>query len=552
MAAMPTFLATLNLLLAFAAPAEAHNPPAPTAGEVSFPNSGAPEAQPAFLEGFALLHNFEYDDAATAFQKAQKIDPDFAMAYWGEAMTKNHPIWMEQNRDAARAILERLGPTSEARAVKAKTQREKDYLGTLELLYFGDKTHEKKEDRDFAYADAVAKLHAKYPDDPDAAAFHALALLGTAHEGRNVATYMRSAAILEELLPTHPRHPGVLHYLIHSYDDPVHAPLGLRAARVYAEVAPAAAHAQHMTSHIFLPLGMWDDVVSANETAVAVVNRARAARNQPAKLCGHYHFWLEYGYLQQGRYAEAKQLLEKCSAQAESETQDRSPGCHVDIDPDRSSVGSYVQMRARYLLDTEDWSGPIATHEPAIGDLVPPRVTADYMSGFAAVRHGDLDAARQALASLGKSRAALDAHLAKEEKTDPGYRRRAEVLERQLQALIRAAEKRGDEAVALLREAVELEKNIPTGFGPPFVDKPSGELLGELLLELGRPAEASAAFKASLEGTPRRTATLLGLSRAAARAGDAAEAEEARASLRQIWRRADRMPEELGQRAAAR
>jgi tetratricopeptide (TPR) repeat protein len=548
---MSTFLGMLSLLLALAAPAGTPGAATAAAGEVSFPNSGAPEAQPAFLEGLALLHNFEYEDAAAAFLRAQETDPGFAMAYWGEAMTKNHPIWMEQDGDAARAILERLGPTRDARAAKAPTQRERDYLGTLELLYFGQGS---KEERDFVYADAVAALHASYPHDPDAAAFHALALLGTAHGGRDIPTYMRSGGILEELLCAHPRHPGVLHYLIHSYDDPVHAPLGLRAANVYAEVAPAAAHAQHMTSHIYLALGMWDDVVTANENAVAVVNRGRAQRGESDKMCGHYPYWLEYGYLQQGRFAEAKRLLESCGAQTESELEASETGCHagVEIDPDRSSIGSYVQMRARYLLDTEEWSGPIAMQEPLIGELVAPRVTADYIRGFGAVRRGELAAARQALASLGEARIALGAYLDAEDKTDPGYRRRGEVLERQLQALIRAAEGRGDEAVAQLREAVELEKSIPTGFGPPFVDKPSGELLGELLLDLGRPAEASAAFEVSLAGTPQRTATLLGLARAASRAGDAATTEEAQATLRKIWHRADRMPEDVAQRSAAR
>jgi tetratricopeptide (TPR) repeat protein len=541
---MPAYLAvvTFPFALALAVPAAAGD----TAGEVSFPNSGTAKAQPPFVRGLALLHNFEYDDAAESFRRAQEIDSGFAMAYWGEAMTKNHPIWMEQDRDAARMILERLGPTREARLAKAPTQREKDYLATLEALYFGEGA---KEERDFGYAETLATLQAKYPDDPDAAAFHALSLLGTAHEGRDIPTYMRSAAILEELVCAHPKHPGVLHYLIHSYDDPVHAPLGLRAARVYAKVAPAAAHAQHMTSHIFVALGMWDDVVTANETAVAVVNRSRAAQGQPPRACGHYNFWLEYGYLQQGRQADARKVLEGCAARAEVDAP--APGCHIDLDPDKSTLGSYVQLRARYLLDTGDWNGEIATQEIQIGDQVTPRVTMEFIRGFGAVRRGELDTARRALADLREARVSLDAYCVERKVTDPASRRRAEVLERQLHGMVRFAEGRRDEAIELLRQATAMEEGMPAAFGPPFVDKPSGELLGELLLELGRAAEARAAFEASLARTPERTAALLGLARAASRAGDSAMAAEAYGKLRKIWRRADRLPDEMSEPVSA-
>ena len=262
-------------------------------GEVAFANSGAPEAQTAFRRGLALLHNFEYSDAAEEFRKAQATDPSFAMAYWGEAMTYTHPIWFQQNLEAARSVLQRLGPTPEERAAKAKTDRERDYLRTVEILY-GEGS---KNERDFKFAEAMGALHARYPDDVDAAAFHALATLGTAHEGRDFATYMRSAAILEEVFPANRNHPGVLHYIIHSYDDPMHAPLGLRAARLYGAVAPNAAHALHMTSHIFVGLGMWDDVIDANRRAIDVVNRQRAARNRAKADCGHYPTWLHYGYL---------------------------------------------------------------------------------------------------------------------------------------------------------------------------------------------------------------------------------------------------------------
>ena len=243
-------------------------------GRVAFPNSGSPAAQASFLAGLAQLHNFEYASAAELFRTAQQIDVGFALAYWGEAMTYNHAVWMEQDLGAARRVLDRLGPTSEARVAKGATARERGYLQAIEQLY-GAGT---KPARDIAYAAAMAEMHRSYPDDPDAAAFYALALLGTAHNGRDLAISMRAAAILEPVFHDHPDHPGAAHYLIHCYDDPIHAPLGLRAARVYATIAPSAGHAQHMTSHIFLALGMWDEVVAANEAGVRVVDQARVAR----------------------------------------------------------------------------------------------------------------------------------------------------------------------------------------------------------------------------------------------------------------------------------
>jgi hypothetical protein len=259
-------------------------------GVVSFANSGAPAAQQNFLSGLAQLHNFEYVAAAEYFRKAQGTDPGFAMAYWGEAMTYNHPVWMEQDAPAARAVLHRLGSTADARLARAKTDREKDYLRAVEILY-GDG---EKKTRDRAYADAMMELHRKYPEDVEATAFAALALLGTSHDGRNFATSMRAAALLEPLFPTHPKHPGIAHYLIHSYDDPVHAPLGLRAAREYSTIAPSAAHARHMCSHIFVAMGMWDDVVEANEAAVKITGVLRAAKPSPL-ACGHYPFWCSPG-----------------------------------------------------------------------------------------------------------------------------------------------------------------------------------------------------------------------------------------------------------------
>jgi tetratricopeptide (TPR) repeat protein len=476
-------------------------------GHVDFSTSGTPKAQALFLLGLAQLHNFEYDDAAALFRQAQEAEAGFAMATWGEAMTKNHPVWMEQDTQAGRDILNRLAPTQEGRLAKAPTQREKDYLGAVDILYNGAGT---KEQRDFAYADSMAELHAKYPEDVDAATFHALALLG-----RDVSTYMKSAAILEEVFCAHPDHPGAAHYLIHSYDDPVHAPLGLRAARVYAKIAPAAAHAQHMTSHIFIALGMWDEEIAANETAVAVVNRNRAAKGLAPRECGHYNAWLEYGYLQAGRPGDARRLAEACMTEARSGAPPgHDPG--MVMDPDRSSLGSATQMWARYLIDSGDAPQALLGWDlPQKGDP-PVRLTSQFVLGLLAARQGKVPPAKSALAGVQEARAALQASLDQKGGEAASDRARAQILENELRAAILMAEKKGDEAVALLKQAVAQEESLPFAFGPPFVDKPASELLGEFLLGLGRPAEARAAFEASLARAPKRSLSAQGLRQAVA------------------------------------
>ncbi|HSP16095.1 MAG TPA: hypothetical protein VLV78_15220 [Thermoanaerobaculia bacterium] len=426
-------------------------------GVVNFQSSGAPAAQADFLHGLALLHDFEYADAAESFRKAQKIDPDFAMAYWGEAMTYTHPIWMQQDLQAARAVLKRMPP--------AKTERERDYIRTIQVLY-GEGT---KEERDFKYADAMAALHARYPDDVDATAFYALSLLGTAHEGRDFATYMRSAALLEEVFPTHRHHPGVLHYLIHSYDDPIHAPLGLRAARLYGSVAPHAPHALHMTSHIFIAMGMWDDVINANLKAIAA---------QPKKGgCGHYGLWLEYGYLQKKNFAEAKKILDACTA---------------------SKATNFAEMRANFIASDGD-AGPLT-----VADATPEiQFRLAYADALAAARRKDANGLSDAASRLPAW-----------EGTKPGDRERAAIVRQEIEALRLSVQGKHDEAIAILRKAADSERAMPFEFGPPVIEKPPLELLGDELTAAGKPAEAKKAYEAALARTPGRTLTVEGLDRA--------------------------------------
>lgn len=484
-------------------------------GRIDFPNSGSPEAQEPFLRGALLLHSFEYEDASEAFREAQRLDPRFALAYWGEAMTHNHPLWRQQDREAALEALARLAPTPEARHAACPTPRERGYLEAVEILFGeGDRPA-----RNEAYADAMGRLARAYPEDLEAAAFHALSILGTAGGVRDFRTYMRAAAVAEGVFARNPEHPGAIHYLIHSYDDPVHAPLGLRPARVYARVAPAASHAQHMISHIYVALGWWDEAAPANEKAFAVSEeRARRKDLDADALSYHALHWLAYTYLQQGRYSAAKSRVEAMER-------------FVARTGSTRARWHFAAMRAGYLVETRRFDELTGAIDP--NGLGLTAAAADlFASGLAALRTGQADAADDALDRLGaRCREAG-------EKDGPDLPA-ARVMEKELAGLVAWERGRREEGLRLLQEAVALEETIPLEYGPPSVVKPSHELLGETLLETGRTADALAAFRKGLERAPRRALSLLGLARAAAREGRKEEAETAYAELREIWDSAD-------------
>jgi tetratricopeptide (TPR) repeat protein len=459
-----------------------------------------------------LLHSFEYEDAARAFREAQAAEPGFALAYWGEAMTYTHPLWNQQDLPSGRAALERLAPTAEARLAKAKTKRERGFLETTEALYFADAGKPK---RDSLCAMAFEQLMRDDPADDEAKAFYALWLMALSQGVRNIPTYMRAGALAEEVYRHNPRHPGALHYIIHAFDDPIHAPLGLFAAREYSRIAAGADHAQHMTTHIFLAMGMWEETVRQNAIA--------SGPDTSAWRPGHYTAWLDYGLLQQGKYDDARRILEITRTNVGS--------------PATAGRQSYLlTMRAHYLIVTGRWTDAAAewSLDTAMATTAPKAMDA-YALGVAQLSQGKRGEAERALTRLEK--------LARAEQSDTVNGSNSQVpsiLATQLKARLTWVGGDRDRAITILREAAGSEDQLPLEFGPPDIVKPTHELLGELLLAADQPALAQREFRRALELAPGRSVSLLGLARAARAAGDDDAARRALDQLERNWNGADK------------
>jgi tetratricopeptide (TPR) repeat protein len=474
-------------------------------GSITFPTSGTPTEQEHFVRGVLFLHSFEYDSAAVEFREAQRIAPSFALAYWGEAMTYNHPVWDQQDQAAALAALARLARSPAERALKAPTDREKKWLSAVEVLY-GAGT---KAERDTLYERVMEAIAHEWPDDLEAQTFYALSLLGLSRTTRVVPTYMRAGAIALDAFARNPDHPGAAHYAIHAFDDPIHAPLGLTAARAYSRIAPGAAHAQHMTTHIFLALGMWNEVVGQN----VIASRPDTMRWRP----GHYTIWMEYGLLQQGRFRRAKgyvDLMERNMTRADPAAQ----------------LANLRLMRDQYVINAEQWSEP--NQQPDIAGANPLLAAVHrFTAGYAALKRRDLTQAGVQADSLTKLAQSIGL---------PATR----ILELELSGAIAVAT--GDTAHGLgsLRRATAIEDTLPMEFGPPLIVKPTHELLGEIYLELGQPLQAQRDFERALALAPRRMRSLLGLARSATLAGNIQVANAAWDDLSDVLSLADRsLPE---------
>jgi len=501
MTAKRTILVLIYFLLSFTG-AHADEP---ELGSISFPNSGATEAQTAFLTGVKALHSFQFDEARFAFEEAQQLDPSFALAYWGQAMSDNHPLWAQQDAEAATAALNRLAPTSAGRLAKAPTEKEKAFLTAVETLYYspGEKLQ-----RDIAYSAYMAGMHERWPDDDEIAIFYSLSLLGTIRPAdRGFRRQAQAAAIAMGVFEDNPSHPGAAHFIIHSFDDPDHAILAYPAARVYAGIAPAAAHALHMPSHIFLQLGMWQDVVNSNidayNAAVATIEKYGLAEGREDF---HTLSWRAYAYLMLGQHENAAQDLSKAAA-----TLDRNSG-------NARIHNGYLDIRGRHIIETGQWEelelAPIDSVEGSYAEWV-------AVVGMSAAHRGDIDGAKAAASRLRtlseNAEAAGNTYDA----------RQNSVLEQEVTALRLLQSGDANGAIAAARSAADMEREylrVPSG--PPKPMKPAGELYADVLLAADRPEEAIVAFQQSLEWIPQRTPSMRGLAKAAEQAGDNEMANE--------------------------
>ncbi len=443
-------------------------------GTVSFPNSGAPAAQQDFVRGVGWLHSFGYEEAIEAFRAAQKIDPQFALAYWGEAMCFNQPLWFHEDVAAGRAALAKLGATPQVRLAKAATPREQQYLTAIEALYGpGDKAM-----RDKAYVDAMSALAAKYPQDDEAQAFYALALLAVMPRGDHALPLRQKAgAIAEGIYARNPKHPGAAHYILHAYDHATLAAKALPAARTYAQIAPAASHALHMPSHAFVQLGYWDDA-AASDQASWDASVAWVARKGVSPVLRDFHSltWLHYEWTQQGRFGKAAEAWQIIDAALKAVKPNEQAGGHHYSDSEigrgsgplslRNDRGS---LRARYIIESERW------HEMK-GQASFDNVDELFALGMASVRLGDFGRA-DAVAKLFVDAAGPG--------QDAGLREQAAVMAKELEALVAYARGRPAEAFAAMDQATYLQGRMPKPIGRPYPVKGADELYGELLLRRG-------------------------------------------------------------------
>ncbi|MGH8772318.1 MAG: hypothetical protein ACREV2_14250, partial [Burkholderiales bacterium] len=417
------------------------------------------------------------------------------------------------------------------------------WLNAVKVLYGeGDKPA-----RDKTYAAAVEKIHRDYPDDAEAALFYALALMGAVRpeDPAGVQIRLRAGEIAAAVYQKKPDHPGAVHYVIHAYDDPEHARLALDAARRYAEIAPAAPHALHMPSHIFLQLGMWPEAAASNEASWAASDEWMKQKNLPiSKRDYHSLHWLMYVSLQQGRYDKAKELL---TLMRDSLTQ------FPKDDPRNLMFGTFTHaaMAATFVAETAAWDAadqllpqaeageakpqPGGAPNPYQAYVVVAQTPAIFARGLAAAAKGSPEA-QQSIAAL---RAIREKASGTKEPFIAEILRLTEVQELEIEATAAVAKNNFDEAIRMMRKATALEEATPPPPGPPPVIKPAHELFGEILLRAGRPKEAVEQFATSLRRHPNRAHSLLGAAHAAAKSGDGQGAAKFYAQFAEQWRQAD-------------
>ncbi|MGI8611668.1 MAG: hypothetical protein ACR2KH_05280 [Sphingomicrobium sp.] len=516
-------------------PAEGGHDHGPQLGQLSFESTCNAAAQAQLATGLGWLHSFEYAPAEQAFAAAAEADPACAIAHWGVATSNYHPLWAAPTP----AELEKgSAALAKAPTAGARSKREQDYIAAIDTFYRDSATVDHKT-RALAYLAALDQLSKRYPADREAALFHALQLVaaGMMDQDPAYAREKEAAAILNRLLPDAPNHPGVAHYLIHGFDYPALATLGLEAARRYASIAPASAHAQHMPSHIFVRLGLWDEAIKSN---LAADTAGRAYAKSKGMAGGwdqslHAMDYLAYGYLQTGQDREAERVLAELNA-------------FKTVEPPAFTVGyAATAIPARLVLERRRWkeAASLQLHENVRGYAPLDKFAwgkghIHFARAIGAARSGNPALARLEVAELGNLEQSLV--------VPPGtydWRRQVSIERQIAQAWLDFAEGRKEEALKQMRGAADLDDSTEKHPVTPGAVLPAREQLGELLLELGRPAEAMREFEASLTRAPRRLAALYGAARAAKLAGNMSEASRYYAALLDVAGKGDGTRAEL-------
>jgi tetratricopeptide (TPR) repeat protein len=504
----------LAVLLPAAATAQEHQH-GPQAGErlgrVRFPITCNSAARARFEPAVAYLHSFWYEKAVAAFDEVVGADSTCAMGYWGQAMSRFHLLWTPPPpADLAFGLA-----AAERGLALARTTREHDYLDAI-ATYYRDYSTMGAKPRLEAYARAMEKTHARHPEDQEAAIFYALALIAVGQANptdTTLANQKQAQTILEPLFRKNPQHPGLAHYLIHATDSPRLAGVGLYAARRYSAIAPDVPHAQHMPSHLFTQLGMWDDVIASNLRSAASARRFEVAQRLDAMWDqrGHALDYLVYAYLQEGKDGEARRVVDEV-------------GRATHGFPPNSLINDYAlaAVPARYALERSQWlEATRLSLRPAPSWRAAEAIT-HFARAVGGARSGDTALARTDVDSLTALEAAISAS------GPQPYDWAGQVKIQRLAASAWLARSRGQiaESIRLATEAADLDDVTAKHPVTPGQVLPARELLGDLLLELDRPVEALQAYRESLARAPNRARSLYGAAVAAERAGNRADARK--------------------------
>jgi tetratricopeptide (TPR) repeat protein len=465
-------------------------------GTVHFPVSCASAVQKPFERGVALLHSFWYEEAEKEFEQIAKDDPQCAMAHWGIAMSIWHQLW---NRPDAATVKRGQAEAKKAKSLHVKADRERDYIAAMDAFYRGKRRD--FQDRANSYSKAMETAYQRYPDDREAAAFYALSLLASEpDDDTTFANRKQAAAVLEKLFAVEPDHPGVAHYLIHSYDKPQLAELGLPAARRYAKIAPSAPHALHMPSHIFARLGLWQDDIDSNLASIAATRKTAAMHMGGEGHQFHAMDFLVYAYLQSGREADALRVIDAVKAMPAMKDM-----YHEGFDP---RISSLVAFEASYALELHHWAEAAALTPVPGAELGDGSVTL-LARTIGAVHIGNLAEARKDVAEI----ETIHNKLLQQKKTS--FAKAVDKDNREAQAWVDHGEGKDDQAIKLLLAIADKEEGVYQA-GDQI---PAREMLADMLLDMNRPEGALAEYEADLKMNPHRFNGLYGAARAAEMAG---------------------------------